>query len=203
MAVGTRACCRSPQAMRAMPGRQSARGRARSPFPHQPPPAAAARSVPLPFTSSLTCGPLPPRAPERGGNPELVRESQRRRYADVSLVDKVLELDAKWREGGCWLAVLLIAPTCLLLMRSQPGSSMVLVGWFAGRSCWLIMHGSLALSVSAHRTWLRAQVPLAVHAPLAARGQLDTLNMEFNKLNREIGALRKVRADVPYGSALF
>ncbi|PRW57840.1 serine--tRNA ligase [Chlorella sorokiniana] len=63
---------------------------------------------------------------ERGGNPELVRESQRRRYADVSLVDKVLELDAKWRE---------------------------------------------------------------------ARGQLDTLNMEFNKLNREIGALRKAKQD--------
>lgn len=26
----------------------------------------------------------------------------------------------------------------------------------------------------------------------AARGQLDTLNMDFNKLNKEIGALRKV-----------
>lgn len=34
---------------------------------------------------------------EKGGNPELVRESQRRRYADVGLVDKVLELDAQWR----------------------------------------------------------------------------------------------------------
>jgi hypothetical protein len=26
----------------------------------------------------------------------------------------------------------------------------------------------------------------------AERGQLDTLNMDFNKLNREIGTLRKV-----------
>ncbi len=39
-------------------------------------------------------------AAERGGNPEVVRESQRRRYADVSLVDKVLEKDLKWREGA-------------------------------------------------------------------------------------------------------
>jgi hypothetical protein len=36
---------------------------------------------------------------EKGGDPELVRESQRRRYADVSLVDKVVELDAEWRAG--------------------------------------------------------------------------------------------------------
>lgn len=72
-----------------------------------PPPAAACRRHPLPAPCrspsppSFSRGPLSPRAPERGGNPELVRESQRRRYADVSLVDKVLELDAKWREGGC------------------------------------------------------------------------------------------------------
>lgn len=36
---------------------------------------------------------------EKGGDPERVRESQRRRYADVSLVDKVVEFDKKWR--GC------------------------------------------------------------------------------------------------------
>lgn len=34
---------------------------------------------------------------DRGGNPELVRESQRRRFKDVSLVDEVLELDSEWR----------------------------------------------------------------------------------------------------------
>jgi hypothetical protein len=38
---------------------------------------------------------------EKGGNPEAVRESQRRRFADVSLVDKVIELDAEWRQGAC------------------------------------------------------------------------------------------------------
>jgi hypothetical protein len=38
-------------------------------------------------------------AAEKGGDPELVRESQRRRYADVGLVDKVIELDNEWRNG--------------------------------------------------------------------------------------------------------
>lgn len=35
---------------------------------------------------------------DRGGNPDLVRESQRRRFADVTLVDKVLAKDAEWRK---------------------------------------------------------------------------------------------------------
>ena len=34
---------------------------------------------------------------DQGGNPDLVRESQRRRYADVTLVDKVIEIDTQWR----------------------------------------------------------------------------------------------------------
>uniref|UniRef100_A0A383V6T7 serine--tRNA ligase n=1 Tax=Tetradesmus obliquus TaxID=3088 RepID=A0A383V6T7_TETOB len=34
---------------------------------------------------------------EKGGNPDIVRESQKRRYADVTLVDKVVQLDADWR----------------------------------------------------------------------------------------------------------
>lgn len=51
---------------------------------------------------------------EKGGNPEIVRESQRRRFADVSLVDKVIELDQEWRQskhqptslmGGCTYAM--------------------------------------------------------------------------------------------------
>jgi seryl-tRNA synthetase len=36
---------------------------------------------------------------DKGGDPELVRESQRRRYADVTLVDRVIDLDTKWREA--------------------------------------------------------------------------------------------------------
>eukprot|EP00766_Chilomastix_caulleryi_P003175 gnl/Chilomastix_caulleri/4228.p3 GENE.gnl/Chilomastix_caulleri/4228~~gnl/Chilomastix_caulleri/4228.p3 ORF type:complete len:54 (-),score=6.42 gnl/Chilomastix_caulleri/4228:357-518(-) len=33
---------------------------------------------------------------DKGGNPELVRESQRRRFARVEIVDEVIELDKKW-----------------------------------------------------------------------------------------------------------
>ncbi|KAK9799400.1 hypothetical protein WJX73_002247 [Symbiochloris irregularis] len=36
----------------------------------------------------------------RGGNPDIVRDSQKRRYADVGLVDRVIELDATWREAN-------------------------------------------------------------------------------------------------------
>ena len=36
---------------------------------------------------------------DQGGNPDLVRESQRRRYADVTLVDKVIEIDSEWRQS--------------------------------------------------------------------------------------------------------
>eukprot|EP00850_Spirogloea_muscicola_P006600 SM000031S11609 [mRNA] locus=s31:660382:664976:- [translate_table: standard] len=36
--------------------------------------------------------------PEKGGDPDLIRESQRRRYAPLEVVDEVIELDKTWRE---------------------------------------------------------------------------------------------------------
>lgn len=38
---------------------------------------------------------------DKGGDVDIVRKSQRERYANVDLVDKVLELDEKWRQGTC------------------------------------------------------------------------------------------------------
>ncbi|CAI4226443.1 unnamed protein product [Auanema sp. JU1783] len=35
---------------------------------------------------------------EKGGNPDLIRDSQRKRFKDVALVDKVIELDENWRK---------------------------------------------------------------------------------------------------------
>jgi hypothetical protein len=35
---------------------------------------------------------------EEGGNPESIRESQRRRYASVQLVDEIIAQDAEWRQ---------------------------------------------------------------------------------------------------------
>jgi seryl-tRNA synthetase len=37
---------------------------------------------------------------EKGGNPESIRESQRQRYKDPKLVDKVIETDEAWRKGS-------------------------------------------------------------------------------------------------------
>jgi seryl-tRNA synthetase len=37
--------------------------------------------------------------PEKGGNPEKIRENQRKRFGDVSMVDKIIESDEKWRKS--------------------------------------------------------------------------------------------------------
>lgn len=37
--------------------------------------------------------------PEKGGNPDKVRENQRLRFNDVTMVDKIIESDEKWRKG--------------------------------------------------------------------------------------------------------
>lgn len=36
----------------------------------------------------------------KGNDPEIVRESERRRYADPAAVDRVIELDGLWRDGA-------------------------------------------------------------------------------------------------------
>lgn len=33
-----------------------------------------------------------------GGNPDVIKESQRRRFASVELVDEIIENDEKWRQ---------------------------------------------------------------------------------------------------------
>ena len=42
---------------------------------------------------------------DKGGNPEMVRESQRRRFAPVEDVDAVVAADAAWRKGSWYLAL--------------------------------------------------------------------------------------------------
>ena len=43
---------------------------------------------------------------DKGGNPDLIRESQRSRFASVELVDEVIALDKAWRESKCPLSSL-------------------------------------------------------------------------------------------------
>lgn len=40
---------------------------------------------------------------DKGGNPEMLRESQRRRFAPVEDIDAVIAADTKWRKGACFL----------------------------------------------------------------------------------------------------
>ena len=35
---------------------------------------------------------------DKGHNPEIIRDSQRRRFADVKIVDEIIELDKAWRQ---------------------------------------------------------------------------------------------------------
>ena len=39
---------------------------------------------------------------DKGGNPELIRESQRRRYQPVEAVDEIIDLDNEWKKGS-WI----------------------------------------------------------------------------------------------------
>lgn len=56
---------------------------------------------------------------DKGGNLEVPKESQRRRYADEGAVEKVVQLDEEWRKGAClrkgWSGV-------LLRLRDRPSS---------------------------------------------------------------------------------
>lgn len=35
---------------------------------------------------------------DKGGDPDKIKENQRKRFKDVSYVDKVVEADTKWRK---------------------------------------------------------------------------------------------------------
>lgn len=40
---------------------------------------------------------------DKGGDPEVVRETQRKRFKDVTLVDKLVAADTEWRKCKPWL----------------------------------------------------------------------------------------------------
>jgi seryl-tRNA synthetase len=57
---------------------------------------------------------------EKGGNPDLVRESQRRRYAkDTNMVDEVIAIDVEWRQ-----AQFQVCPRKAKMFRRQSRTSM-------------------------------------------------------------------------------
>ena len=50
---------------------------------------------------------------DKGGDPEVVRESQRRRFADVAVVDRVIELDQEWKAGADKFTACLCLVRCM------------------------------------------------------------------------------------------
>lgn len=38
---------------------------------------------------------------DKGGDPEKMRENQRKRFKDVKLVDLIVEKDSQWRQRKC------------------------------------------------------------------------------------------------------
>ena len=46
---------------------------------------------------------------DKGGDPDKIRENQRKRFKDVSYVDKVVEADTKWRKRKLPAEFMLIA----------------------------------------------------------------------------------------------
>ena len=37
--------------------------------------------------------------PEKGGNPQTVKENQRKRFSDENMVNKIVDADENWRKG--------------------------------------------------------------------------------------------------------
>lgn len=56
--------------------------------------------ISLPLTYTLLKMDINMFREDKGGNPEMVRESQRRRFAPVEDVDIVIEKDKAWRAGS-------------------------------------------------------------------------------------------------------
>lgn len=55
---------------------------------------------------------------EKGYNPELIRESQRRRFASVDLVDEIIKLDKEWRQRNYPLKTTIVSfvAYCLVIV---------------------------------------------------------------------------------------
>ena len=135
---------------------------------------------------------------EKGGNPDLVRESQRRRYADVALVDKVRGAPPSPARG------------------SSPYR--VFFAWrrIAGRLCRAASCGRVAPASdrTAHvRRKSRARAPsravLIPCRPPCGRAQVievdlewrqlqfkvDNLRADYGKVNKEVAAKKKAKED--------
>jgi seryl-tRNA synthetase len=114
---------------------------------------------------------------DKGGNPEMIRESQRRRFAPVEDVDKVVDADQVWRKGSC--------PICLSLLhviKFHEQSSTI---------CRLA-----AMLRSKNRVCFYRRFPHAhsdLHLVSLARFELDQNSKAISAIQREITAKKKAK----------
>ena len=52
----------------------------------------------------------------QGGDPEKVRENQRKRFKDPTSVDKIIELDNSWRQARSLPMIFLKMLNCLVML---------------------------------------------------------------------------------------
>ena len=110
-----------------------------------------------------------------------MRESERRRYADPTFVDKVIELDAKWREGAL--------PHSLLKPNNRHRTA-------APR-----FRAQFPGIVAATRG---ARATACAHTPRVSRAvrfKLDHINREYNATNKEVAKKKMVRPRSALGAA--
>jgi hypothetical protein len=106
----------------------------------------------------------------------VVRESQRRRFANVGLVDKVVEWDGKWKDGA----------------QQQPAGAAHGVPPLH-RARRLHLPSALRCQHQQQRATRHGRQRTCATCA-AARYEADGLRRDFNALNKQIGELRKVAA---------
>jgi Seryl-tRNA synthetase N-terminal domain len=55
---------------------------------------------------------------EKGFDPEIVRESQRRRFASVEIVDEIINLDKEWRQRTLFWIIFVLFAYCFVLSKT-------------------------------------------------------------------------------------
>ena len=110
-----------------------------------------------------------------------MRESERRRYADPTFVDKVIELDATWREGASLHGALKPKMRCCAAV--------------------VRFRAQFPAGVVATRA---ARVTACAHAALGARAvrfKLDHINREYNATNKEVAKKKMARPRPALGAS--
>ena len=129
---------------------------------HQPVPRRCVKAPHRPQNPAAQQSPIVREVPdsvtlfaEKGGDPEIVRESQRRRYVNkdycdekVALVDKVIDLDKQWREGAEHV------PYCIRILRTTAAASSfaVFVQMRAVAAGWILVLASVYTCTWLHKT---------------------------------------------------